>query len=273
MMTLTEKYEHLKTSVGNNKRLAVAFSGGVDSSLLLAVARDVLNQEVVALTAHSEFVPAREVVAAQELARQLGVRHYCLPVQALAVAEVAANSPERCYFCKRALFTTLRDFAHTLGFEQVVDGSNLDDLSDYRPGLQALVSLGIGSPLREAGLTKVDIRTLARQLALPNWDLPAAACLASRIPYGDLITLAKVQQVEAAELVLTQAGFQQVRVRLHGNLARLEVAAADFPRFADEQLRQQLIVALKTLGITYVTLDLEGYRTGSLNEALILPIL
>lgn len=265
---LQSKVEKLQTLLTSYGHVAVAFSGGVDSTLLLKMARDVLGEErVLAITAQSDFVPAGDVREAQEFCRQEGVRHQLLVLEPLIYYDVRTNPADRCYFCKRLVFGKLREIAGAAGIVHLADGSNVDDLGDYRPGAKAVKKLGVLSPLQEAGFTKADVRALSAELGLKTAAKPSAACLASRIPYGEEITPQKLKRVEAAENFLHEAGFAQVRVRSHHDLARIELPQADIAAFMEGHY-QQAAKKLKELGFAYVTLDLEGYRTGSLNEAL-----
>jgi uncharacterized protein len=250
-------------------RVAVAYSGGVDSALLLKVAHDALGADVLALTAVSPSMPARERQAAIDLAAQIGARHMLVETPELNNPEYLANSPQRCYFCKLDVFGALFDYAQSAGFSTLVDGTNLDDSGDYRPGYQAAVQRGARSPLKEVGFTKDEIRTLARELGLPNWSKPSAACLSSRIPYGTAISLPVLNQIEQAERFLLDLGLRQVRVRHHQQIARIEVEAGDLPVVLER--RAAITKALKELGYTYITLDLAGFRSGSLNEVLAQP--
>jgi uncharacterized protein len=245
----------------------VAFSGGTDSSLLAAAAHDALGERALAVTFCSALHPAKERLVAETIARTLGLRHRLLEAKALADPEIRANSPRRCYHCKRRLFAQLLDLAKKEGLAVVIEGSNRDDLGDVRPGLQAIGELGIRSPLLELGLGKVDVRRLARERGLPNADRPSAACLASRIPYGQPLSEERLRRIESAEELLTGLGLARVRARDHGNLLRIEVDPADLPRLTEPKLRDAITTAMRTLGFVYVTLDLLGYRTGSCNEA------
>ena len=254
------KYEALKENLGGLGNVAVAFSGGVDSTFLLKVAHEVLGDKVLALTAASKFVPQRELDAAKKFCAENKIRQLIFEADVLKIAGVKENPVNRCYLCKRALFES---FLRLAGDKILIEGTNTDDTSDYRPGMKALAELKIKSPLREVGLSKSEIRELSREVNLPTWSKPSMACLASRIPYGDELTAEKLSRVEAAENFLVDAGFNQLRVRVHGNLARIEILPEDFERAI--KLREEISGRLKELGFAYVTLDLQGYRTGSLN--------
>ncbi len=266
--TLEAKYDRLRDSLAGYGSLLVAYSGGLDSSLLLKVSHDVLGDRVLAVTALSPTYPGQERAAAEALAKDLGVRLVTVETDELDIAGFADNPPERCYFCKSELFGELQAIARDEGIAYVADGSNADDVDDYRPGMQAACELGVVSPLNEAGLTKEDIRTLSKRLGLPTWDKPASACLASRFPYGEAITREKLAMVEAAESFLRELGFRQVRVRHHGTIARIEVAPEAIERLASPAVRAQVVHRLTEIGYDYVTLDCRGYRTGSMNEVL-----
>ncbi len=247
----------------------VAFSGGVDSTFLLSVAKDALGARLLAVTIAFPAVPAAEIRRARALARSLRVRH--LVVRADDVADMERfrdNPPDRCYHCKKAILSKLVSIAQALGFPCILEASNVDDLGDYRPGHRAVRELGARSPLVEAGITKADIRALSKKRGLPTWNKPSAACLASRIPYGETITREKLGRIEKGEAYLAKLGFGAVRLRHHGDLARIEVPAGEIPRLASGALRGRVAAKLKALGFRYVTFDLEGYRSGSLNEAL-----
>lgn len=266
--TVEARYEALRRTLQEMGGVVIAFSGGVDSTLLLSVAAEVLGDRVLAVTACSETYSPEELEFAREVARSLGVRHLVRETSELAIPEFSGNPVNRCYYCKRELFGTLLEVAAQEGLPWVADGAQADDMGDHRPGLVAGKELGVRSPLMEAGLTKTDLRELSRRRGLPAWDRPAMACLASRFPYGQEITVEKLSQVAAAERLLRARGFVQVRVRHHGEVARLEVSPVDVARLVAEPLRSEVIAALKALGFTYVAVDLEGYRQGSMNEAL-----
>ena len=243
--------------------VAVACSGGLDSSLLLATAQMALGDRVLALTVATPYMAAGEIADAKALTAQLSVRHQVLELP--IPAEIAHNPPDRCYLCKRALFAELKSVASREGFALLADGSNRDDLADYRPGMRALRELNIRSPLLEAGLGKTEIRRYARALNLPMWDKPASACLLTRLPHGTEIRLKQLRQVETAENALRALGFGAVRVRCHDDLARIEVDRADLTRLLDESVSSKVVAALTGCGFRYVTLDLQGYRMGSFN--------
>ncbi len=263
-----QKMRKLSEYLAGLGSVAVAFSGGVDSTFLLQAAKDVLGDGVIALTAVSDFFPDRERREADAFCRERGIRQIICREEILKVPGVAENPANRCYLCKRALFEMFLAQAKRQGFSHVAEGSNLDDLGDYRPGLQAIAELGILSPLRECGFSKEDIRALSKEMGLPTASKPSYACLASRFAYGEEITGEKLAMVDQAEQRLLDLGFTQMRVRIHGTLARIEVLPEDFPRLAEPALRREIAEKLKTYGFSYVTADLAGYRTGSMNEML-----
>ncbi len=263
-----EKYSHLKRLVAESERAIVAFSGGVDSTFLLAVCADVLADQVLAVTADSEIMPRYEFTRAGEMARQLAVAHLIINSRDLDVDGFADNPPNRCYLCKKERFSKIKQIAEKQGFYWVFDGSNIDDADDFRPGMKAGQALGIRSPMVEAGLGKADIRVLSKSLGLITWDQPSAACLASRIPYDTPITRSSLQQIEQAETFLRQTGMQVFRVRHHDPIARLELGEREMHRLFKDQLCDRIVRHLVSLGYQYVTLDLGGFRSGSMNEVL-----
>lgn len=262
------KYNLLKALLLEMKSAVVAFSGGVDSTFLLKVAHDVLRDNVLAVIAESETYPKREKEEAVRLAEALGVRFKVIQTKELENPDFMKNPPQRCYFCKSELFTKLNEIAQDEGLAHVLDGSNFEDTGDYRPGAQAGMELGVRSPLKEAKLLKQEIRELSRELGLPTWNKPAMACLSSRFPYFTEIEKDALKRVEEAEDILRAIGFSQLRVRHHGSIARIEVDVKDFPKFLEPETRKQIVEELKDLGYGYVTIDLAGYRTGSMNEPL-----
>ncbi len=263
---LLDKLEHLKRELKNLGRVAVAFSGGVDSTFLLRVAHDVLGEDAAAVTAKACFFPERETREADNFCEKEGIRQLVFAFDGLNVEGFCENSRNRCYLCKRELLGGIIKTAEENQFTYVIEGSNVDDEGDYRPGLRAVAELGVKSPLRQVGLTKEDIRTLSRRMGLPTWKKPSFACLASRFVYGETITQEKLSMVDQAEQLLLDMGFEQVRVRIHGTMARIEVLPEDMERLMQKECRMRVLEALKKYGFSYVALDLQGYRTGSMNE-------
>lgn len=267
-MNLEEKYENLISILRNLESVAIGFSGGVDSTFLLKVAKDTLGDDVLAVTARSSTYPEREFREAKEYANKLNAKHEVIVSEELDIEGFSKNPIDRCYHCKNELFSKIQALAESKGYKYVLDGSNLDDVGDYRPGMKAARELGIRSPLKEAQMTKEDIRTLSEQLNLPTWNKPAFACLSSRFPYGNEITKEKLSMVEKAEEYLRSLGIIQTRVRHHENIARIEVDPKERKKFFDENLMDEVGKTLKNYGFTYVTLDISGYRSGSMNEVL-----
>jgi pyridinium-3,5-biscarboxylic acid mononucleotide sulfurtransferase len=267
-MAIEQKWKHLKALLHEMDPAVLAYSGGVDSSLLLRAASEVMGAGLIAATAVSETYPAGELQSAKDFVRSLGVTHRILRTEELASEEYVQNPTDRCYYCKKELFEKLRKLADIEGISFVLEGSNTDDLSDHRPGRKAAGEYAVRSPLVEAGLSKLEVRELARGLELPAWDKPSLACLSSRIPYGTRITPAILKAVQTAEDHLRTHGFRQVRVRHHGDTARIEVDRSDFEKLLSSNVAERITAALKEIGYTYVCLDLAGYRTGSMNEVI-----
>lgn len=258
-----EKYEDLKNYIKSLKKIAVAFSGGVDSTFLLKVCQDAIGKDVIAITVKAPYIPDREIKEVESIIKELKIEHYFLEFPMLE--EIKYNPEDRCYICKTHVFSKIKEFSNRMGIDYVVDGSNLDDTKDYRPGMRALKELNIKSPLLECKLGKKDIREISKELGLITWDKPSYACLLSRIPYGEEIKLEELNKIEKGENYLAEAGFKGARIRSYGDLARIEVYNEQINNLLDKDVRKSIIEGLKNVGYKYVTLDLEGYRTGSMN--------
>jgi pyridinium-3,5-biscarboxylic acid mononucleotide sulfurtransferase len=263
-----EKYEKLKYQLRQLGSAAVAFSGGVDSSFLSKVCFDELKDNSIAVTIVSPMMPKSEIKEAETIAALIGIKHIQVIDNAIE-EQVAANPVDRCYHCKKIEFSTIIDAALKNGIKNVLDGSNIDDLADYRPGLNALNELKIISPLRDAGLTKEEIRQLSKDLGLSTWNKPAFACLASRIPYGEKITVEILEKIDKSEEFLRNLGFRQIRVRAHGDIARIEIAPLELEKIFNLKLMEDISMAIKSYGFLYVCIELEGYKTGALNRAIL----
>lgn len=265
---LQEKLAKLEEYIRELGSLAIGFSGGVDSSFLLAVAHEVLGDNVIAVTGADASVPEREVNEAIAFCKERGIRHIICKVDPLQEEGYRNNSPDRCYFCKHGIFTEVKRIADEYGIKYMAEGSNMDDIGDYRPGLRAAAELSVKSPLREARLNKSEIRIISRAMGLPTWSKPAYACLASRFVYGEEITEKKLHMIDRAEQFLIEHGFFEERVRMHGNIARIEVPPLDITRLAADGVREEVYEELRKIGFLFVTLDLKGYRLGSMNATL-----
>jgi pyridinium-3,5-biscarboxylic acid mononucleotide sulfurtransferase len=265
---LDAKYDRLVDIIRGMVHVVVAFSGGVDSTFLARAAKDALGDRAVLVTADSETYPEAELEETRRLAALLGMRHQVVRTHELARPEYARNSPDRCFHCKEELFTRLEPIAREAGRAQMIYGANMDDLGDHRPGMKAAEARGVRAPLIEAELWKDEIRALSRELGLPTWDKPSFACLSSRFQYGDAITAEKLRQIDAAETFVRSLGFRQFRVRHHDRLARLELAPEEMERLWQEDRHRAIVRRFRELGYLYVTLDLQGFRSGSANEAL-----
>lgn len=259
-------YTQLQSYIKNLGSVLVAFSGGVDSTLVAKAAYDSLYDKALAVTAHSESLPVRELEAAKKIASFIGIKHMVIQTQELSDKRYRENSSNRCFFCKHELHIKLKVVAQKYNIPHILDGFNADDVHDFRPGRQASIVLGVKSPLLDLGFNKKDVRALAKKLHLPNWDKPSTPCLSSRFPYGTAIRVQRLRQIEQAEMFLQDKGLREFRVRFHLGIARIEVPPSDFAKIL--QFSQEIIVKFKEIGFHYVTLDLQGYRSGSLNEIL-----
>ena len=266
--SLQTKYVHLKRIISRVGSTVVAFSGGVDSTFLLKVCRDVLKKNVLAVTARSETLPVRELESARELAEKMMAEHIVIDTEELKLPGFSDNPPNRCYLCKTELFSKVKRIAEKRNINRIFDGCNADDKSDFRPGRIAAREMGIQSPLEEAGLTKAEIRSLSKMLSLPTWDKPSFACLSSRFPYHSKITVEALRQVEKGENYLWHLGMRVFRVRHHDSIARLELGEKEIQFLGEDNIKDQIVQYFKSIGYKYIALDLEGYRTGSMNETL-----
>lgn len=269
MNTLENKLKTLKQYIGSLGSAAVAFSSGVDSTLLLKVAHEVLGDRVIAVTARSCSFPVRELNEAIEFTKKNGIGHLIVDSEELEIEGFTENPLNRCYLCKHELFSKMKKVAQKYSLKEVLEGSNMDDLCDYRPGHDAINELDIKSPLRVAELTKNEIRQLSKEMGLPTWEKQSFACLSSRFPYGQSITREKLNMVDEAEQILLDMGLRQVRVRHHDTIARIEIEESQFNVIMEKPVRDKIFAQFKDIGFTYVTMDLKGYRTGSMNETII----
>ena len=266
--TTQQKMDALKSILADMGSVIVAYSGGVDSAFLAAAANDALGRKALAVTAKSPSLAPAELREAVELAERLGINHRIVETHEVEREDYAANNPNRCFFCKDELYTYLSAYAREEGYEHIANGTNTDDLGDFRPGLNAAKQYGVRSPMVEAALSKADIRELSKDMDLPTWDKPAQACLSSRIPYGSMVTVEALTRIAQAEEYLHGLGIRQLRVRHHDTIARIEVEPQDFLTLTDESVREQVVAKFREIGYSYVTLDLQGFRSGSMNEVL-----
>ena len=266
--TTQQKMDALKSILGDMGSVIVAYSGGVDSAFLAAAANDALGRNALAVTAKSPSLAPAELLEAVELAERLGLNHRIVETHEVEREDYAENNPNRCFFCKDELYTYLSAYARDEGYVHIANGTNTDDLGDFRPGLNAAKQYGVRSPMVEADLSKADIRELSKDMDLPTWDKPAQACLSSRIPYGSMVTVEALTRIAQAEEFLHGLGIRQLRVRHHDTIARIEVEPQDFLTLTDEAVRERVVAKFREIGYSYVTLDLQGFRSGSMNEVL-----
>ncbi|MBD5645255.1 ATP-dependent sacrificial sulfur transferase LarE [Clostridium botulinum] len=262
-MNINDKYNNLINYLKDLKSVAVAFSGGVDSTLLLKAAKEALGDNAISITIVSPYIPKWEIREARELVDKIGIKSYFVEVPMLE--EIRSNPEDRCYICKKSVFNKIKDLAREKGIKYIVDGTNVDDTKDYRPGMRALKELDVKSPLLDNSINKEEIRVLSKELQLDTWDKPAYACLLSRIPYNQKIKEKDLDRIEKAEVYMMKLGFRAVRVRSHGNLARIEVPQKERVKLFNEDILDKISKELKELGFKYVTVDIEGYKMGSLN--------
>ncbi len=268
MSTIDEKYENLKDSIKSYGKLAIAFSGGVDSTFLLKVSKDVIGENVMAITAKSISFPEREHKESEDFCKDNGIEQIIVAVDQMSIPGFKNNPPDRCYLCKKVIFENIIATANSHGITAVAEGSNADDVTDYRPGMRAIEELKVNSPLKDAGLSKDEIRILSKRLGLPTWSKPSFACLATRFVYGEEITEEKIKMAGAAEELIFNLGFEQARCRVHGDMARIEVPEDDIEKLMASDVRRKIAGEIKKLGFSYVSMDMQGYRTGSMNEVL-----